>query len=148
MEFTQEITVDIPRSRFIELFDDPDNLLLWQDGLLSFEGISGVPGDSGATSRMTYKQGKGTMELVETIIRRELPDAFDATYDAKGVHNVCRNEFHDLDGTATRWVAHNTFELTGFMKIVGVFFGSMFRKQSLKMMNAFKDFAEARASNR
>ncbi len=54
------------------------------------------------------------MEMVETVTRRELPDAFDGTYDAKGVHNICKNEFHDVGGTATRWVAHNTFEFTGF----------------------------------
>ena len=145
MDFAQEITVNIPRNRFIELFDDPENLKHWQKGLLSFEAVSGTPGEPGATSRLTYKQGKGTMEMVETVTRRELPDAFDGTYDAKGVHNICKNEFHDVGGTATRWVAHNTFEFTGFMKIVGLLFSSMFKKQSLRMMNEFKSFAEARA---
>ncbi|MFJ6415221.1 SRPBCC family protein [Paeniglutamicibacter sp. NPDC091659] len=145
MDFAQEITVNIPRNRFIELFDDPENLKHWQKGLLSFEAVSGTPGEPGATSRLTYKQGKGTMEMVETVTRRELPDAFDGTYDAKGVHNICKNEFHDVGGTATRWVAHNTFEFTGLMKIVGLLFGSMFKKQSLRMMNEFKSFAEARA---
>ncbi|MFF5792633.1 SRPBCC family protein [Paeniglutamicibacter sp. NPDC012692] len=145
MEFTNEITVNVPRSRFIELFDDPENLKLWQTGLLSFEAVSGTPGEPGATSRLLYKQGRGTMEMVETVTRRELPDAFDGTYDAKGVHNICKNEFHDVDGTATRWVAHNTFEFSGFMKIVGLLFGSMFPKQNLKTMNEFKSFAEAQA---
>ena len=145
MEFTNEITVNVPRSRFIELFDDPENLKLWQPGLLSFEAVSGTPGEPGATSRLLYKQGRGTMEMVETVTRRELPDAFDGTYDAKGVHNICKNEFHDVDGTATRWVAHNTFELSGFMKLVGLLFGSMFPRQNLKTMNEFKAFAEAQA---
>ena len=145
MEFTNEVTVNVPRSRFIELFDDPENLKLWQQGLLSFEAISGTPGEPGATSRLLYKQGKGTMEMVETVTRRELPDAFDGTYDAKGVHNICKNEFHDVGGTATRWVAHNTFEFSGFMKIVGLLFSSMFPKQNLKTMNEFKSFAEAQA---
>lgn len=142
MEFSQEITVNLPRERFIELFDEPENLKLWQQGLLSFEPVSGTPGQPGAVSRLLYKQGKGTMQMLETITRRELPEAFDGTYDAKGVHNICKNEFHDLGGTATRWVAHNTFEFSGFMKIIGMLFGSMFPKQSLRMMNNFKDFAE------
>ncbi|MDQ0092808.1 SRPBCC family protein [Paeniglutamicibacter psychrophenolicus] len=145
MEFTQELTVNLPRQRFIELFDDPENLKEWQKGLISFEGVSGTPGEPGATSRLTYRQGRGTMEMIETVTRRDLPEAFDGTYDAKGVHNVCRNEFHDLDGNATRWVAHNVFEFTGFMRVVALLFGPMFKKQSLKMMTAFKEFAEARA---
>ena len=143
MEFTNEVTVNLPRSRFVELFDDPENLKLWQPGLLSFEAVSGTPGEPGATSRLLYKQGRGTMEMLETVTRRELPDAFDGTYDAKGVHNVCRNEFHDIGSTATRWVAHNTFEFSGVMKVLGFVFASMFPKQNLKTMNAFKAFAES-----
>ncbi|WP_411732829.1 SRPBCC family protein [Paeniglutamicibacter sp.] len=144
MEFTQQLTVKVPRSRFIELFDDPENLKAWQPGLISFEGLTGTPGQPGSTSRLVYKQGKGTMEMIETVTRRDLPEAFDGTYDAKGMHNVFRNEFHDLDGTATRWVAHNVFDFTGFMRIVALLFGPVVKKQNLKTMTAFKDFAEAR----
>jgi hypothetical protein len=144
MEFSQELTVNVPRQRFIELFDDIENLKVWQEGLISFEGLTGTPGEPGATSRLVYKQGRGTMEMIETVTRRDLPEAFDGTYDAKGVHNLCRNEFHDLDGTATGWVAHNVFEFTGFMRIVALIFGPMFKKQNLKTMTAFKEFAEAR----
>lgn len=145
MEFTQEIIVNVPRARFIELFDDPDNLPLWQEGLLSFEAISGTPGEPGATSKLTFKRGRGTLEMIETVTRRNLPDSFDGTYDTKGMRNVCWNEFHEIDGTATRWVARNTFEFTGFMKVIALLFGKTFPKQSLKMMRAFKEFAEAKA---
>lgn len=148
MEFTQEITVNVPRDRFIELFDDPENLKLWQEGLISFEPVSGTPGEPGATSKLTFKRGKGTLEMIETVTRRNLPHAFDGTYDAKGVHNVCFNEFTDVGGTATHWVARNTFEFTGMMKLIGLLFGASFPKQSLKMMQQFKDFAEARTSIR
>lgn len=82
------------------------------------------------------------MEMIETITRRELPDAFDGTYDAKGVHNIARNEFHEAGPGATRWVAHNTFEFSGPMKLVGLLFGRSFPKQSYVYMEAFKKFAE------
>ena len=144
MEYTQNIVVNVPRERFIELFDNPELMPQWQEGLLSFEPLAGVPGQNGATSKLTYRRGRSTMEMVETIVRRQLPDHFDGTYDAKGVHNICNNQFIDIDGTATRWVAHNIFEMTGFMKVVGLLFGSMFRKQTLQGMQAFKDFAEGR----
>lgn len=143
MEYTQEITVNVPRARFIELFDDPANLSKWQEGLISFEPLSGVPGQPGATSRLTFKRGRGTMEMTETITRRELPDLFEGTYDAKGVHNICRNEFQEAGPGATRWVAHNVFEFTGAMKIVGVLFGRSFPKASFKYLEAFRAFAES-----
>lgn len=144
MEYTQDIVVNVPRARFIELFDNPDLMPEWMEGLLSFEPLTGVPGQEGATSRLTYKRGRGTLEMVETITRRQLPDHFDGAYDAKGVHNISNNQFIDVDGTSTRWVAHNIFEMSGFMKIVGALFGAMFRKQTLETMQAFKHFAERR----
>lgn len=146
MEYTQEIVVNVPRERFLQLFDDPALLPKWQPGLISFESLTGVPGQEGATSRLTYKRGRGTLEMVETIARRQLPDHFDGIYDAKGVHNISNNQFIDVDGTATRWVAHNVFELKGFMKVIGLLFGSSFRKESLKSMEAFKEFAESQGS--
>ncbi|POH56842.1 SRPBCC family protein [Arthrobacter glacialis] len=145
MEYTQDIIVNVPRQRFIELFDNVENMQQWMDGLLSFEPLTGVPGQAGATSKLTFKRGRGTMEMVETIVRRELPDHFDANYDAKGVHNICENQFIELDGTATKWVAHNIFEMKGFMKVVGLLFGASFPKESYKSMEAFKAFAEANA---
>lgn len=42
----------------------------------------------------------------------------------------------------TRWVSRNVFELTGFMRVVGLLFGRSFRKQSQAFMEEFKAFAE------
>jgi len=147
VEYTQEIVVNVPRARFVELFDDPANLAKWQEGLISFEPLTGEPGHPGATSRLTFKRGRGTMEMVETVTRRELPDLFEAAYDAKGVHNVTRNEFHEDGPGATRWVAHNVFEFSGAMKIVGALFGRSFPKASHKYLVAFKDFAESQPTS-
>ena len=58
--------------------------------------------------------------MVETVTRRDLPYAFEGTYDAKGVHSMTRNEFHEAGPDATRWVTHNEFEFHGVMKVVGI----------------------------
>ncbi len=59
MDFTNEITVNIPRSRFIELFDDPENLKHWQKGLLSFEAVSGTPGEARRHLEADLQAGQG-----------------------------------------------------------------------------------------
>lgn len=44
MKYELEITINLPRERVIELFDNPDNLKKWQEGLQSFSHRSGTPG--------------------------------------------------------------------------------------------------------
>ena len=67
--------VNVPRERFIELVTAPDNVAQWLDGLLSFEASSGLPGQDGATSQLTFKRGRGTMEMIEAIVRRQFRQA-------------------------------------------------------------------------
>ena len=59
--------INLPREKVIELFDNPDNMKHWQLGLVSFENISGTPGEVGTKSRLKYKMGKRDVEMVETI---------------------------------------------------------------------------------
>ena len=67
MKYTVHVDLDLPRSRVIELFDDPDNLYKWLRGLQAFEPLSGEPGQPGAKSRFTIKSGGRDIEMVETI---------------------------------------------------------------------------------
>jgi hypothetical protein len=142
MEYTQEIEIALPREEVVRLFDDPANLVKWQRGLQSFEPLDGTPGEPGARSRLVFVNGRRRIEMVETITRRDLPDAFHGTYDANGVHNIVENYFTEPAPGRTRWVSRNVFELTGVMRVVGLLFGRSFRKQSRAFMEDFKAFAE------
>ena len=142
MKYTCELLVNLPRQRMIELFDNPDNMRKWQPGLVSFEHLSGEPGQPGAKSKLLYDMNGRKMEMVETIVNRELPDIFTGTYDADGVHNIVENHFY-VDGPAsTRWVMDTEFQFSGFMRIASKFMGGIFRKQSMEFMQNFKEFAE------
>jgi hypothetical protein len=142
MEYTVEIEIDLPRDRVIELFDSTENLYKWQRGLLSFEHVSGEPGQTGAQSEMVFQMGKRTIKMLETITLRDLPEKFHSTYDAPGVHNPVENTFDEVSPDKTRWVSHNVFHFRGFMKLIGFFLKGAFPKQSLKYMEDFKAFAE------
>jgi hypothetical protein len=142
VDYTEHIDIDLPRARVVALFDDPDNLVKWQRGLQSFEHLSGEPGQPGARSRLVFQTGRRRLEMIETITRRDLPEAFDGTYDAKGVHNIVENRFAEVGPDRTRWSSHNVFELRGPMKLVGLVFAGAFRKQTRKYLEDFKAFAE------
>ena len=82
------------------------------------------------------------MELTETIEKRNLPDEFIAIYEAKGVWNRHENYFYD-EGEQTRYVTNTEFKCTGFMRLFTLFLPGMFKKETLKQMNAFKAFVES-----
>lgn len=142
MKYTCEITIDKPVNRVIELFDNPDNMKYWMKGLESFEHISGTPGQPGAMSKLKFKMGKREMELIETIITRNLPEEFSGIYEANGVFNEVKNKFMPVSENATRYITENHFEFKGFMKIIAFIMPGAFKKQSVKYLKAFKEFAE------
>ena len=143
MKYTLEVELEHTRERVIELFDSVENLPHWQAGLISFEPIEGTPGQVGAKSLMKFKMGKRTMEIVETITERDLPRRFSGTYTAKGMWSLVENEFEELPGGRTLWKSHNEFRGENLlMKVMLLLMPGAFRKQSLKYMVAFKDFAE------
>lgn len=142
MKYTCDVTINLPRERVIELFDDPDNMSKWQPGLQSFEHVSGEPGQPGAKSRLVYDMNGRRIEMVETITSRNLPDEFSGTYDAKGVHNVVTNRFYAEGPDRTRWVTENEFSFSGLMIVFALVMRGSFRKQTLADMQRFKAFAE------
>lgn len=143
MKYTTEIIVDLPRSEFIEKLDNPDNMKHWMRGLQSYEVLSGEPGKEGARMNMKFKMGKRDMEMVETIIKRNMPEEFHATYDAKGVHNIQKNYFHEVGENQTKWVSESEFQFAGLgMKAMAFLMPGAFKKQSMKYAQDFKNFAE------
>ncbi|MEQ8672062.1 MAG: SRPBCC family protein [Aggregatilineales bacterium] len=141
IKYTTELTINLPREKVIELFDSADNLKKWQPGLQSFEPISGTPGQPGAKSRLVYDMNGRKMELIETIITRNLPEEISLLFETNGVNNINTSRFYEDNGK-TRWVTEDEFNFTGWMKILGWFMPGAFRKESKKTMEQFKTFAE------
>lgn len=142
MKYNCEITINAPINKVIELFDNPDNLPKWQPGFISMDHIKGDYGKPGSQYRMKYQMGKREIEMIETVIERNLPKMFSATYEAKGVWNKVENEFHEIEGNQTKYIATHEFKMSGFMKFMALILPGMFKKQSQKYMVLFKEFVE------
>jgi hypothetical protein len=147
--YTVSIEIDLPRDKVIELFDNSDNMFHWQNGLQSFEHVSGEPGQPGAKSKLVYVNGKNTIELTETITKRNLPDEFNGSYEWSSGKNTLENRFIVVGPNKTRWESTCGYEMkTLFMKAMGLVMSGSFKKQNLKFMENFKAFAETGASVR
>ena len=86
--------------------------------------------------------GNREIEMIETITRRNLPEEFSGTYDAKGVHNIISNKFIELGPNKTKYLTESEFQFKGFMKLMGWLMPGAFKKQSQKFLEDFKAFAE------
>lgn len=143
MKYRCEIEIERPVDKVVELFDNPNNLKKWMPGLQSFEHISGEPGQPGAKSRLKFKMGSREIEMIETVTKRNLPEEFSGTYETDGVYNEVSNSFQPIDG-GTNWVADSEFRFTSLaMKLMAFFMPGAFRKETMKHLNAFKEFAES-----
>ena len=143
MKYTNEVIIDLPLKKVLELFDSEENMFKWQPELISFEHISGDKGEEGAKSNLLYKMGKREVEMVETIIKKDLPGEFNFTYEAKGVWNEMKNSFVEVDPSKTKWISHSEFRFSGFMKLIGFLMPGSFKKQSQLALDRFKAFAES-----
>ncbi len=143
MIYTVEVEINQPLDKVIKLMDNPDNMKYWQPGFISYELLSKKAGEPGSQMKLKYKMGKQEIEMVETIIRRELPDHFDAKYEAKGVYNEIKNQFIKISDNKTKWISQNEFRFTNFMmKMFGLIMPGSFKKQSQIYLDKFKEFAE------
>ncbi len=143
MKYTCEVVVDLPRDKFIEKLDNPENMKHWQTGLTQYKLLSDEAGKEGAQMELHYKMGKRDIVMIETILKRDFPNEFHATYDAKGVHNIQKNFFEAINPNQTLWRSVCEFQFSGFMmKLMGFLMPGAFKKQSMKYLNDFKAFAE------
>lgn len=143
MKYINEVVVAVSRSELIKKLDDVHNLKHWQQGLQRAEQINGVPGQEGAQMLLAYQMGKRNIEMVETVIKRAFPDQFHATYETKGVYNLQKNYFIELDEHRTKWVSESEFRFSSLgMKLMGWLMPGAFKKQSQKYLEDFKNFAE------
>lgn len=143
MKYTSEIEINGSIDKVVELFNNPDNMGQWMEGLQSFEQISGEPGKVGAKARLKFKMGKREIEMIETITVSNLPNELSGTYDAKGVFNIVKNKFVKLPDNRTKYVSEQEFQFTGFMKIIGFLMPGAFKKQTMKYLSDFKNFVES-----
>jgi uncharacterized membrane protein len=144
MKFSCTVEIDLLVEKVTGLFTDADNFRKWQDGFISIEHLSGAAGEPGAKSRLIYKTGRQTIELIETIVTNNLPDEMKGLYEHKHMVNTMTNRFYRLGENKTKYVAE--IEYTRFIGFIPVMMAllmpGMFKKQVQKRLAQFKAFAE------
>lgn len=142
MKYSVSNTINKPMDVVMERLNDPDSMLEWMEGLQKVEHISGTPGEEGAISDLHFIHKKKEMKLRETILEQNLPDQIKFSYHSPMGYNEVELRFESLGPDSVKQTNNSYFELKGAMKLFGFLFKGIFKKQSLKYLDAFKNYAE------
>ena len=143
MKMAIELMLDKGRQEVWKAFDNPDNMKKWQPTLKSFEPVSGIPGQVGAVSRLTYDEGGRSVVLTETITLRQEMVAFAGTYDSGQAVNTVQSSFAEVVPGRTQWVMEAEFLCRGFFKLMAPFIRGTIEKRMRADMARFKSMLEA-----
>ncbi len=143
MIISGHIDINKPQAKVVKYFANADYAKEYQDTFLRKELVSGTKGEVGAVSNIYFEQGKGEMELTETIVTNNLPQYFEAFFHHKHMDNSMKCRFEPLTKEQTRY--HYEYEYTrmGFIpKVFSKLNPGMFRKPAEKWLKQFKEFVE------
>ncbi|HZW62936.1 MAG TPA: SRPBCC family protein [Flavobacteriaceae bacterium] len=142
MKYTLSNTIDKPLKEVMEKFNDPEGVKHWMEGLNRTEPVSGTPGKVGAVTDFYFLHKNKEMKITETILEENLPEQIKFSYQSPMGSNEVEMRFEELSNNSVKQTNNTSFELQGAMRVMGFFIKGMFKKQSLKYMNAFKQYVE------
>jgi carbon monoxide dehydrogenase subunit G len=114
MKYAEEIIIDLPREKTVELFSDPETMKKWMSGLKKIKVISRLPGENGSKIELEIEIGNWLTTMTETIQENNLPDSFHAKFETNGVVNNQENYFEIVEESKTKWVTNSEFLFSNF----------------------------------
>lgn len=142
MEYTVSNIINKPIDEVVRHFKDEDGVKHWMEGLQKITRISGDPHTVGAKSEFLFVHKGKEMLIKETILEEELPHQIKFEYESPMGKNQVEMKFESMPDGSTKQSNTSYFEMKGLAKIFGFLAKGMFKKQSLKYMNAFKKYVE------
>ena len=144
MKFTLQLPINKPRAEVWKAFDSPENMKKWQPSLLVIERISGVQGQPGAVSKLTYKEKERHFALIEKVTYRDEPQRLDGVYENDFADNIVRNTFIEQGNDQTLWVVETEYKSkTLIMRILGPLLKKNFVARTQQDMERFKEMVES-----
>ena len=144
IKYTEEIEINANIDTVMALFDNPYNMKEYMDGIESYTVLSGNIREVGTKAEIIALMGESKIIMIEEIITNNLPEEKKVTYTADGVYNIVTNRLIKISDNKTRFINEQEFEFKGYMKVMGFFMPSAFKKQSRVYLQNFKEFAEKR----
>ena len=140
MKFTCTTLVNRPILVVVDHFQNPETMKHCQDGFIEIVHTDGEKGKAGSKAKLVYKK----FDLLETIIKNDLPNEFIGLYEHKHMTNTMKVNFEAINDNSTKYISEIEYtQFNGFaIKTMAKLFPGMFRKQVQKWMDKFKVYVE------
>ena len=144
MKAIGSIIINAPKEIVALYFADPQYLGEYQETFIRKEHVSGIPGQNEAVSKMYYTQGRGEMEMTETITNNNLPNSFEAFYHHKHMDNTMKVTLTALSDDQTQYDTEIEYTRIDWImpRIFMTIFWGKFKKISEQWTLNFKNFVE------
>lgn len=147
MKFTCSVEINASLNKVAFLFEDEASAPYWQDNFESTTLISGEKQVVGSKYNIQYG-GKRPFQLTETLLIYNMPHQFKGQYDHEKMSNTMDNTFEAIADNKTRWTAEIEYTMfKGPIKFSAWLMPGMFKKQTQKWLNKFKQYAEQYEGN-
>jgi len=143
MKFKLDLTIKKSRSEVWQTYTSSENLSKWQPSLTKIELLSGIQGQPGAVSKLTFEEDGREFSLIEKVIIRDELNQYDVVYKNEFTDNPMRNTFKEQSGNETQWVVEAEFKFKTFvMKLLGPLLKKNLVRRTHKDMERFKELLE------
>jgi hypothetical protein len=139
MKFKLELILNKPRAEVWKAFTNPSNMSKWQSSLTKTELLSGMQGQPGAVSKLTFEENGREFSLIEKVTTRDEPNQYDVVYENEFTDNPMRHSFKEQGDNETLWIVEAEFKFKTFaMKLLGPLLKKNFVRRTQKDMGVFQ----------
>lgn len=143
MKFKLELILNKPRAEVWQALTKPSNMSKWQSSLTKSELLSGMQGQPGAVSKLTFEENGREFSLIEKVTARDEPNQYDVVYENEFTDNPMRHSFKEQGDNETLWIVEAEFKFKTFaMKLLGPLLKKNFIRRTQKDMDRFKELLE------
>lgn len=143
MNYTVKTIIQKPLEEVLEQFHEPSNYMKWMPGIRGHQTVLGAQREAGSKSIFEFTINGRDFTIEETVMKNDRTE-ITAKYVSNGTINTQTTKFSILDVNQTGYEVHESFELKGFMKVIGFLMPGSFKKQTKEFVEAFKSFVEKR----
>ncbi|HNQ12932.1 MAG TPA: SRPBCC family protein [Bacteroidia bacterium] len=114
----------------------------WMEGFVKMERISGEPHQVGTLTDFYFIHRNKEMKLREEILEQNLPHQIKYSYTSTMGYNEVELQFKELSADRVQQTSISYFKFKAPMSWIAFLFTGMFKKQTNKIITAFKAYCE------